>query len=107
MRRWTAIPYIPESVRERAVDTPVDVGELTYCLTDRCLQYLDAGGELRFVDLAEVTAALMQTMFAIQDRVTRIYESDKRNVNGDLPLFQKIQATIYKKMWERVRGVSR
>lgn len=85
----------------------MDVGELTFQLTENVLNYLsfkqddfDSEG-VRYQDFADVTAALFQTMFAIQHRLVEFYEGDKQHINGDLSLFKKIRDGMYQRIWAR------
>lgn len=74
---------------------------MTYALTDLSLRYLDRQEEIRYADLAEVTAALMQSMFAIQSRITDLYELDRKTEYGDLPMILQIRNRIYDRIWSR------
>ena len=76
------MPYIPRSQRERANTHPVDVGELTYQLTRKCVEYL--GDDYKFADLAEVLGALEATKLELYRRVVAPYENAKCVSAGDV-----------------------
>lgn len=84
------MPYIATFRRELLDkgDSPVGVGELTYVITTRLVEYLedvieDQGG-YRFEDLAVVVAALECSKMEMYRRVAEIYEDRKIALNGDV-----------------------
>lgn len=82
------MPYIPEGdkaqldLAEYLID-PVTVGELTYVLTKRCIDYYEKHGE-SFQTHAQVIAALECTKLEFYRRALAPYEDKKVLENGDV-----------------------
>lgn len=87
------MPYIPPGRREELRHTlrsqsPVNVGELTYCITDFLVNYLldkaEDNGVYRYNDLADCLAALDGSGKELYRRVIAPYEDTKIKLNGDV-----------------------
>jgi hypothetical protein len=76
-------PYIPEAERAGALHGPTDVGQLTYVLTQVCIDFLGAHME-SYRHYAEVLGALACTHEEIYRLHVAPYEDAKRAANGDV-----------------------
>lgn len=78
------MPYIPQAARELLqVQTPQNVGELTYVLYRTARDYFAARGG-RYQQIAEVMGALAATQAEFYRRVAADYEDTKMMENGDV-----------------------
>lgn len=68
---------------------PNNVGELTFMLTNYCVDYLQAHG-VSFARLAEVSAALRATAFEIERRVQAPYEMEKAHEPGRVDPIERL-----------------
>ena len=76
-------PYIPQGDRNQARKEPEDVGELTYVLTQVCIDYL--GRHIKsYKHFAEVMGAIACTHEEIYRLHVAPYEDGKRAANGDV-----------------------
>ena len=77
------MPYIPREQRAAALAEPAGVGELTYALTQVCVDYL--GRHMTsYRRYAEVRSALACTQEEIYRVHVAPYEDIKREANGDV-----------------------
>jgi hypothetical protein len=79
------MPYIGKHQREKLEHArPAgSVGELTYCIQQELLKYIQLCG-LTYQTLAECLGALEGAKADLIERVLKPYESNKRTENGDV-----------------------
>ena len=79
------MPYIDEDRRLEIEegDEPLNVGELTYCLQQQLLEYLQQK-PLNYSRLAECLGALEGVKLDLIERVVKPYEAWKCRTNGDV-----------------------
>ena len=80
------MPYIDAARRAElaAGAVPTNVGELTYKITAVVCEYRETRGEMRYVDHAEIIAALECAKLEYYRRVVEPYENTKIVKNGDV-----------------------
>ena len=91
------MPYIKKQLRKEYDKVLKDIdsiyianaGELNYLITNICLIYLIEQG-INYENLNTVEGVLSKVKNEINVRISDHYEKKKRNENGDLDLFKKI-----------------
>lgn len=84
------MPYIKEKNRVELKDRgPMTVGELNYCITTYCLEYLDAIKELtgvvpQYIHYNDIIGVLESAKLEFYRRAVSVYEDVCIASNGDI-----------------------
>jgi len=79
------MPYITQAARDEIAKgtDPRNAGELNYCLTRECLDYLDRKG-VNYQHINEVIGVLECMKLEMYRRIAASYEALKIKQNGDV-----------------------
>lgn len=79
------MPYIHQSQRQRPLAVPVTIGELNYCITILCLNFLDVQGH-NYKNINGIVGVLECAKLEFYRRLAAPYEDTKIIENGDVYL---------------------